>query len=82
MFLLNVNLRQGVVINLISFLGAFHTVGSWSVPQITTGLQDFLICVEMFVISVSHSWVFGYEEYRIVNKEEFFQSNQNSVHLC
>jgi len=64
---------QGVIINFISWFGAFHKVGSWSAEQITTGLQDFIICVEMFAISVAHSWIFGYEEYRILDKEPFFR---------
>jgi len=64
---------QGIVINFISWFGAFHNMGGWSVEQITTGLQDFMICVEMFAISVAHSWIFGYEEYRIADKEAFFK---------
>jgi len=64
---------QGVVIAIIAYFGAFHTVGGWTVDQVTMGLQDFLICVEMFIISIVHSRVFGYQPFRIADKEAFFK---------
>jgi hypothetical protein len=65
--------RQGVAIAFMDYFGFFHQVGAWSVENITKGLQDFLICVEMFVVSVAHVKIFGYEEFRNPNKEAFLR---------
>lgn len=39
--------------------------------QVTTGLQDFIICIEMFLVSIAHGFAFGYNTYRNPNKVGF-----------
>lgn len=33
-----------------------------------TGLNDFLICIEMFLLAIVHAYVFPYQEYQVNNK--------------
>jgi len=40
-------------------------VGPWSKENISRGLQDFIICIEMFLLSVAHHFVFTYKPYVI-----------------
>jgi len=35
----------------------------WSPEDVAKGLQDYLICIEMFIISIVHSFVFPHSEY-------------------
>jgi len=39
-------------------------VGEWKKDQLATGLQDFIICIEMFILSLVHVFVFPYQPYR------------------
>lgn len=41
-------------------LHLIHDVGTWTKDQISTGLQDFIICLEMFLVAIAHHWVFSY----------------------
>src|SRR5690554_2356 len=65
---------QGVAIAIIKYFGGFEENGLWTVDDITNGLQNFLICIEMFLISIVHIFVFGYEAFRNPNKEPFLRS--------
>jgi hypothetical protein len=49
-------------------------MGTWSTTDIGLVIDDFLICMEMMIISVIHPWVFSVDEYkerrqRLVNPE-------------
>jgi len=35
----------------------------YTIEDVSTGLQDFLICGEMFLAAICHKWVFSYMEY-------------------
>jgi len=55
---------------LLSFLQYYHLiqgVGSYTAENIGTGIQDVLICFEMFIYSLFHMWVFDYQPF---NKEQ------------
>eukprot|EP00056_Hartaetosiga_gracilis_P007562 m.109820 g.109820 ORF g.109820 m.109820 type:complete len:604 (+) comp12740_c0_seq2:13-1824(+) len=57
---------QAVVIALLVELGAIKTKASWSYyssETVAAGLQDFLICIEMFIAAVVHRSVFSYKEH-------------------
>jgi hypothetical protein len=50
----------------LAFLSRFeiiHEIGSWSVENVTTGIQNLLICFEMFFVAVAHTRAFPYEAY-------------------
>ena len=42
---------------------ANNTEDSWTVNEISKGLQDYLICIEMFFASVAFSLAFSYKDY-------------------
>jgi len=65
---------QGVIIALLAMLKVFHDVGPFTVEQIVTGAQDFLICVEMFIVSIFHIKVFGYYQFHKPGKVPFLHS--------
>jgi len=57
---------QGVA---IAAFGYFHlipdAIGHWKQEHIARGLQDFIICIEMFILSVVHGYVFSHKRYEI-----------------
>jgi len=56
---------QGVIIAILAFFNVIPgNVGSWTQDNIALGLQDFIICIEMFILSVVHMYVFTYEVYQ------------------
>jgi len=65
---------QGVAIAVMVKIGWIHSVGSWTTDNVSNGLQDFIICIEMFIVSVVHRFVFAYEPFRNPNKEGFVRS--------
>lgn len=57
---------QGIIISFLSWFGVLHgdlDLG-WTTRDVTVGLQDFLICIEMFFVSLAHSYSFGYRTFR------------------
>lgn len=55
---------QGVAIQLAIRAGVLHDVKGVSATEQATGLQDLLICLEMFIAAVAHYFVFSYKEYQ------------------
>ncbi|RMX66234.1 hypothetical protein DD238_004207 [Peronospora effusa] len=54
---------QSVVLAFLSRFQLIHKLGSWSVENITTGIQNLLICFEMFLVTLAHQWAFSYQPY-------------------
>ncbi|GAM17850.1 hypothetical protein SAMD00019534_010250, partial [Acytostelium subglobosum LB1] len=59
---------QGVIIALLSYFHVINSVGDWTIHNISEALQNFIICLEMFVISVIHHYFFPYAEYKDVSR--------------
>lgn len=55
---------QGVVLSIAVRLGILHDVQGFSAREQATGLQDFLICLEMAIAAIAHYYVFSYTEYQ------------------
>jgi len=55
---------QGILISALTYKGIITDVGSWSRTQIAAGLQDFLICIEMYILAIVHIFAFAYQPYR------------------
>jgi len=55
---------QSVFIGALSFFDVIPAVGEWKKEQVATGLQDYIICIEMFFLSIAHIFVFPYQPYR------------------
>lgn len=61
---------QGVFIGILVHLGIIHT-GEWTTysnpKDIGAGLQDFLICIEMFIAALAHAYAFPPRDYMDMN---------------
>lgn len=61
-----VSFWQAVVIALLVKVGVISESRTWewaSVEAVATGLQDFIICVEMFLAAIAHHFSFTYKPY-------------------
>ncbi|KYQ89540.1 transmembrane protein [Tieghemostelium lacteum] len=56
---------QSVAISGMTNFGWIPSIDGWSVGQISMGLQNFLICFEMFGVAILHIYAFPYELYRV-----------------
>ncbi|KAM6949237.1 transmembrane protein 184C-like [Aplochiton taeniatus] len=57
---------QAVLIAVLVKVGVISDKHTWdweSVEDVSTGLQDFLICVEMFLAAIAHHYSFTYKPY-------------------
>lgn len=54
---------QSVVLAFLSRFQIIHELGSWSVENVTTGIQNLLICFEMFFVALAHHKAFPYQPY-------------------
>ncbi|XP_045068817.1 transmembrane protein 184C [Coregonus clupeaformis] len=67
-----VSFWQAVLIAILVKVGVISDKHTWdwdSVEAVATGLQDFIICVEMFLAAIAHHYSFTYEPY-ILEAEE------------
>eukprot|EP01112_Ceratiomyxa_fruticulosa_P016568 TRINITY_DN5031_c0_g1_i1.p1 TRINITY_DN5031_c0_g1~~TRINITY_DN5031_c0_g1_i1.p1 ORF type:complete len:494 (+),score=86.23 TRINITY_DN5031_c0_g1_i1:318-1799(+) len=56
---------QSVMISVMVHFGWLPGVDGWDVGEVSVGLQNFLICFEMFIISLMHIKAFPAEQYRV-----------------
>lgn len=54
---------QSVVLAFLSRFQIIHEVGSWSVENVTTGINNLLICFEMCFVAIAHHRAFPYAPY-------------------
>ena len=54
---------QGTLLAVLEKKGWIENIGNWDKSDVTNGLQDYLICVEMFCFAIAHSFTFTHEEY-------------------
>ena len=54
---------QGVALAFLSYLNFIHDAGSWTVDNVSTGIQNLLLCAEMFVAAIAHCYAFSYEPF-------------------
>lgn len=51
---------------LLAGLNHFHVIPHtdlWTSDEVATGLQNFIVCVEMYLVALAHRWVFSDEPY-------------------
>ncbi|XP_060155688.1 transmembrane protein 184C isoform X1 [Globicephala melas] len=61
-----VSFWQAVVIALLVKVGVISEKHTWewqTVEAVATGLQDFIICIEMFLAAIAHHYTFSYKPY-------------------
>jgi len=54
---------QGIGLSVLAYFGIIHNGKDFNVGQIETGMQDFLVCLEMFLASVAHFYAFPPDPY-------------------
>jgi hypothetical protein len=54
---------QGMGIAVLKTKGLIIDIGKWDKEDVANGLQDYLICVEMFCFAIAHSFTFTHKEY-------------------
>ena len=56
---------QGMLFTVFTMMGIIHenSKKTWSADAVQAGLEDFVICIEMFFFAIAHAYVFGYSEY-------------------
>jgi len=62
---------QGLLISLLATLKIVHQFSTISQGNVGRVLQDFAICIEMFVLSIVHHYVFPYKDFSDPNKVPF-----------
>lgn len=57
---------QGIIISVLVWFNLLHGNEDfgWSDRDVSVALQDFLICIEMFLISIAHRFTFSHKPYR------------------
>jgi len=71
---------QGVVINVLASFQIVHGTTYLSEANVGRVIQDFAICIEMFVLSIIHHKVFPYRQFRDPNKVPFLW-DQKTGHI-
>jgi hypothetical protein len=54
---------QGVGLAVLKSNGLIPEIGTWDKNDVANGLQDYLICVEMFCFAIAHAYTFTHKEY-------------------
>lgn len=68
---------QSVVLAFLSRFEIIHQVGSWTVENVTTGIQNVLICFEMCFVALAHNHAFPYAPY--VNGSEQHAGHRKNI---
>ena len=58
--------RQGLAIAGMAEEGFITSYMDYSKNDVASGIQDFLICVEMAGISIAHMFVFSYKDMQVI----------------
>jgi len=61
---------QSTLIAILNELKLIPSIGSWDVEQVATGINNLLICVEMFFLCIANYFIFPYKTYKPVVKRE------------
>jgi len=58
---------QSVLIAVLVRCGVLHGIGAFTTDNVRTGLQNGLVCIEMFFMAIYHAWAFNVNEYKIAS---------------
>ena len=72
---------QSVLMAGLAQVGWLHGVGAWTTDDVSTGVQDLLICVEMFGAALAHRWAFSAAPYAVAGASSL-RSGLLSDHLA
>lgn len=54
---------QQVILGALVFFDVIPDIKDWKQKELANGLNNFIVCIEMFILSVVHHFVFPYQEY-------------------
>jgi len=54
---------QSVLLAILVHIGVLNNTTNFSVGEVQIGLQDFAVCIEMFIAAAVHKYTFGIESY-------------------
>jgi len=55
---------QGVTISILVKIGWIQETENFTAGQLEMSMQDFLVCIEMFMAAAVHKYTFGFENYK------------------
>lgn len=70
---------QGIALSVAVEMGLLRDVEGFTANEQATGLQDFLICLEMAIAAVAHYYIFSYKEYQTTDPN-FFENTRAGKH--
>eukprot|EP01112_Ceratiomyxa_fruticulosa_P022204 TRINITY_DN8065_c0_g1_i2.p1 TRINITY_DN8065_c0_g1~~TRINITY_DN8065_c0_g1_i2.p1 ORF type:complete len:293 (-),score=25.47 TRINITY_DN8065_c0_g1_i2:138-1016(-) len=59
---------QSVLISLLAKFGLIHSSVSWTLMEVETGLQDFVLCFEMVIAAYLHEYAYNWKEFATTKK--------------
>jgi hypothetical protein len=54
---------QGLVLSGMGAAGVLKPTLSYTQEEVSDGLQNFVVCIEMFLFAVAHKWAFSYHDF-------------------
>jgi len=54
---------QGILVSLLAKVHLVHSTASYTVEEVETGLQDFLLCFEMVIVAMMHDRAYSEKEF-------------------
>jgi len=54
---------QSVAIAGLAHIGEVHETQTYTTDQVSDGLQDFIVCIEMFIAALAHLYAFHWKEF-------------------
>jgi hypothetical protein len=65
---------QGVLIAaMVHFDFLIHAKDDWTISNVATATQNFLICIEMVPVSFAYYFTFGYKSFKVTIRHHLFQ---------
>lgn len=65
----------------VIFVNFIYVIGGYSSQSLSTQLQDFLICIEMFILSIAHLYSFSYLPFVKGRRSHYHHDPITSHHL-
>jgi len=74
---------QGLVVSILAHYGLIQETDYWTVDNVASGIQNFLICAEMVIAAGMHIRAFSFDEYKSPDgsRTKFFASLLDSINL-
>ncbi|TPX34656.1 hypothetical protein SmJEL517_g02724 [Synchytrium microbalum] len=63
-FVIFLTFWQQILFGVLTHYNVLKQTDYWTAANISGGLQDFLVCIEMLLAAIAHYWTFGTREYR------------------